>query len=258
MSILVLGFYFSWAQTDKQPLEKKIYSSVGGEFIFSFANTNQTIETTNLRFSAWYHVQWHWHFDFNNNIGTFWGLGSRNVGYASIPENNNNFVKGFTSYNATTEQFEINDPIYKDKQMSDIIRRVYTIGVPLGLKLGLFDKSLFLFFGAEVELPFHYKNKVWIDDEKIYKSSEWFSKQVNPVLYSSFVGVQLPWGINIKFKWYWNDLMNPNYDYYSVKPYAYQNSQMYYFSFGMNMFNAKRALKTIQHVETTDDNSYSM
>lgn len=272
---LILISLLTYAQESNDTIVKqknKIYTSAGGEFIFSFVNTNTDIEDPTMRFSAWFHMQFHWHYDFTNNIGGFWGLGSRNIGYITKPNSNNIYVENFTRYNSDTEEYELSNKYTSDQRITVVKRREYTIGVPIGFKLGDFEKNQFLFFGGEIEFPFHYKNKVWVDGNKEFIESNWFSNQTNSYFLSVFAGVQMPWGMNFKFRWYLNDFMNTAYstiEVYddvtsgttksvTVEPYEFVKSQVFYFSFGMNMFSSQKAVKQIQSLDRQKQDSYSL
>jgi hypothetical protein len=250
IAFLALLMTSAYAQEPVKKKEKeKIYSTAGGEFIFSFANTNTDLEQTKVRFSAWYHTQVNFHYDFGKHFGVFTGIGTRNIGYVSKPESNNIFVKGLSvqSQDAQGNTFyELNGDYKSGDELTLVKRRTYTVSVPLGFKIGLVKKNRFLFMGGEVELPFHYKAKAWVDGEKVHKDREWFSEQTNPYLLSAFVGIQFSEGTNLKFKWYFNDLMNKDYTYNGHKPYANLDSQMFYISFGMNMNKVSDSLKDIK------------
>jgi len=244
--LLVSLISYSQVDSDTSKVEKKkFYTSSGGEWIFSFANTNQDIETTNLRFSAWFHAQFHWHYDFSKYMGGFFGLGSRNIGYTSLPTSNDVYAKGFTEFNAITGEYELGSNYEAGDKISMVKRRAYTLGIPIGLKIGKVDDNQFLFLGGEIEFPFHFKNKVWVEGEKEHIRDEWFSDQTNDYLLSAFIGFQFPWGTNIKFKWYFNDFINTDYKVGNLKPYADYKSQMFYFSIGMNMFNSQKSVKQL-------------
>ena len=250
-AILLLISVSVYSQDKEKKYEvDKFYTSIGGEFIFSFVNTNPDVEQTDLRFSAWLHLQGFWHYDFAKNFGGFIGLGSRNIGYTTTPVSNNIYLEGFTVYNSTTKEYELNNTFAEGDEITTVKRRAYTLTIPIGLKIGNMARDRFVFFGGEIEFPFHYKNKAWVNDKKVEKSDWWFSRQTNPYLLSSFIGVQFPMGINIKFKWYLTEFLNKDYSpsNTSLKPYENVDSQMFYFSLGMNLFNAKRAIKQIQTI----------
>ena len=83
--------------------------------------------------------------------------------------------------------------------------------------------------GGEAELMFHYKEKQFINGDKQRKSKEWFSDKVNLFNPSVFAGIQLPGGMNVKFKYYLNDFLNQAYTEtvggVKTKPYSGLKSQ---------------------------------
>ena len=183
------------------------YSVTVTEFIFSLSNVEFTeafyaeypqaeLTKTNLRFTAFLHLCQNWHLDFTNNIGVFTGLGLRNVG----------LITDEVLPNPQDETQMIN---YK------IIRRLYTLGVPLSLKLGSFKDHLYIYMGGELELALHFKEKYWTNthsrkgDKTIYTS--WLGEQTPLFLPSVFGGIQLPGGVNIQAKYYLNNFLNHNY-----------------------------------------------
>ena len=266
--ILVVFSIVAFAQDNsehdtEEQTHKKFYTSGGGEWIFSFVEPNKDFETTSLRFQAWFHLQLHWHYDFSKNIGGFFGIGSRNLGYTSTAKINNFYTnEKLTVYNSVTGKYELNNTFDEKDKIETIKRRSYTISFPLGFKIGNLSKNRFLFFGGEIEFPFHYKNKVWVDGQKEMIYTEWFSDQTNPYLLSSFVGIQFPGGFNLKFKYYFTDLMNKDYTVNEngteIKPFKDIKSQIFYISFGMNMFSTTKAIKQIETIDKKRRDSYSM
>ena len=119
-----------WAfQIDAQ----SFYTTSSGELILSLADINsgdQPKPQNIVRFSPWFNVQMLGNYDFNKNLGMFFGLNIRNVGY--IAKDNNTQIK--KKY------------------------RVYDMGIPIGIKLGDLDR-FFIYGGYEFELPFNYKEK---------------------------------------------------------------------------------------------------
>lgn len=216
---------------------QKVYSVTSGEMIFSLAKTEFTqefldtypgasIKGNPLRFTIFFHLGQYWHMDFTNNIGLITGIGVRNVGLISDetlpeifnPDVNENYIK------------------YK------VIRRTYTLGIPLMLKLGSFKDHLYFFGGAEYELAFQHKEKYWTNTHNRSgtktKSSTWFGDQFPTFLPSVVGGMQMPGGVNLKFKWYLTDFLNHDYDAgnenttaYSVSDLTrYKTSQVFYIS----------------------------
>lgn len=236
-------FLFVTLNTNAQ----KIYPITSGEMIFS----NGTIEFTDeylaqypeaqasgvpLRFTAFFHLSQYWHFDFTGSFGLYTGLGIRNVGIIS-DEILYNGSPGIESY-----------------QPYKIIRRLYTGGIPLALKLGSFKDNLYFFGGGEVEFGIHYKEKYWNShsrDGSKTKYTAWFSNQYQPVLPSAIVGVQFPGGVNLKFKYYLNDFLNHDYKNQNFVSdlTRYKTSQVWYISLSWQ-FNTAYLKKWGEDIET--------
>ncbi|MBN1118340.1 MAG: hypothetical protein JXA77_14110 [Bacteroidales bacterium] len=184
----------------------KIYLTSGAETIFSvgqldytqaFINENPGVDIVKqpLRFTSFFHIGEFVHLNLTNNIGLFSGFGLRNIGM-------------------------ISDEVLPDEVGSDnyvntkIIRRAYTAGIPLAVKLGSFKDHFFVYAGGEYEYAFHMKEKYWDDHnrkgDKI-KNTIWMPEQITTVLPSAFIGVQLPKGLNVKLKYYFEDFLNHEY-----------------------------------------------
>jgi len=207
----ILGLCFSvtgFSQSD-------VYTTSGGEVIFSFADVSQTGSNanTNLRFAPVINLQTFVHKDFSNSFGLFSGIAVRNVGYRmdgyKDPSDNLTYKKAFRSYN---------------------------VGIPIGFKIGQMDK-IYFYGGYEIELGFLYKEKTYEDGDKVDKITGWFSSRQNVWQSSLMAGVQLPYGANIKFKYYLTEFHNRDYTNSSgIKPYADLNSQVFYFSLSFMLF----------------------
>lgn len=156
-----------------------IYTITSGELLFQSGQIEKNGDelNTNMRFTLFFHLGEYVHLDIGNNVGFFTGLGIRNVGF--ITEEND--VK--TKY------------------------RSYMLGAPLALKLGSFKHNFFVYGGAEYEWMFHFKQKTFVDDQKI-KYSDWFSNRTPDFIPSVFAGIQFPYGLNIKFKYYLDNFLN--------------------------------------------------
>jgi hypothetical protein len=160
----------------------KSYTSAGGEMIFSFANIkdNGNSESSNLRWSPVFNFQMYRNHDFNNFFGVFYGMGVRNVGFIYETPNS--------------------DTMHK--------YRTYNLGVPVGIKLGSL-KSTFFFGGYEIETPFHYKEKLFINDSKKEVDGYWFNhRYVSAINHSVFAGINFKGGFSLKFKYYMNNFFN--------------------------------------------------
>lgn len=198
---IVFGNSFVWAQI-------KSYSSVGTEMIFSFAKITKAGSSveSNLRWSPVFNFAGYMNYD-GKNLGFFHGLAIRNVGF--IYEPNADTLKKYRTYN---------------------------IGIPVGLKLGNLGKGIFLYGGYEFEIPIHYKEKTFVNEDKKDKITVWFTNRVNWYTQSLFVGVNLPKGFNVKFKYYFNDFFSKDYVEAGTNPFKNFNANVFYIALDWNMF----------------------
>jgi hypothetical protein len=195
--------------------QSKTYVTSGGEMIFSFADITDNGQSGSsvLRWAPVFNIQSMWNLDLSDNIGLFSGLAVRNVGYIY-----DNYTDPST------------DVVYKKKFRS------YNIGIPVGLKLGNLDK-MFIYGGYEVEFPFLYKEKTFDGGDKINKITGWFSDRQELIQHGFLVGIQFPYGMNVKFKYYLSEFHNQDFiDGSGNKPYEGLNSQVFYFSLSYLMF----------------------
>jgi hypothetical protein len=182
----------------------KVYDITNWEMIFSFSDVqftdafsaqypNAEVTKTNVRYTVFFHMGEYWNFDFGNHIGIYTGIGIRNIGLIS---------------DERLPDFVGSDQLVDYK----IIRRLYTAGIPLAFKLGSFSDNLFFYAGGEYELGINYKEKYWRGTQSRTgsrtKSNTWFGDQAPGLLPSVFAGVQLPGGVNVKFKYYPDDFLN--------------------------------------------------
>ena len=162
-------------------------------------NNGQSVNT-NARFSGFLNIESNIHFDFTKSFGLFTGYSFRNIGLI-ITENDK------TKY------------------------RSYSFGIPVSFKYGQLEENRFFYAGANYELLFHYKEKVFVGNKKT-KSTEWLSDKTNLLLPSVFAGIQMANGINIQCKLYLDNFFNQNYtesiNNVSSKPYQNLTSQLFY------------------------------
>jgi len=209
--ILAITLYSSGvSQTNK-------YWTGGSETIFSFANIDDNGSTSGnvMRFAPFLNIQEMYNIDMGKSFGVYTGVFVRNVGF--IYDN------------------------YKDLQTGDIVKkkfRSYNIGVPFGLKIGKMEK-FFIYAGYDLAYAFNYKEKTFQNDRKD-KLVSWFGNRVNAFQHGFVVGIQFPYGMNIKFKYYLSNFHNQDYmetidqvDYY---PYKGLNANVWYISLNFNLF----------------------
>ena len=168
-----------------------VYQMSSWENLFQWADVPNTpqqgVNSINprLRYTIVFNVGQYTHLDFTNSIGLYTGLAVRNVGF-----------------------------IYDTDRPTKTIRRSYNLGVPLALKIGAFDKHMYIFGGGEYELLFHYRARRWDSNDRNGNKQivgEWFSGRTKRFVPSVFAGVQFPGGFNIKYKFYLQHFLNENY-----------------------------------------------
>ena len=206
---IIIGAGFiqkSFGQTD-------IYTTSGGEIIFSFAGIEQdgNEKGSILRFAPVLNIQSFVNFDISDYTGFYVGLGIRNLGF--IYDQDQDIRKKFRTYN---------------------------LGIPVGIKVGNLEKT-FGYVGYELGIPFQYKEKTFISEKK-EKFTVWFSDRVPTLNHSLIVGIQFPYGINLKFKYYFNEFFNRDFEELDsqtgirTKPYEGLKVHVMYVSVAFNLF----------------------
>ncbi len=197
--------------------QTRFYGSSGGEMIFSFAKIDHNGSTGQniLRWSPVFNTQGFLNADFGNAFGLIAGLGIKNVGFIDA---------GFDPDNsAVKKKF-----------------RTYNLGIPVGIKLGNLRK-FFLFGGYEIEFPFHYKEKTFINGQKTdSRISTWFTSRVPSYYNTVFAGIQFPMGLTLKFKYYFTGFFNENFtetvNGVEMHPYEGYKVNILYFSLSFDLF----------------------
>ncbi len=203
--------------------ESRWYSKSGGELIFSGGDMGdaalitpggniELMETDPVvRFSAFFHLQTQFHYDFNESVGIYTGFGVRNIGW----------ITKFSG-SETLGSFRLK-------------QRSYSFGIPLALKFGDVSDGFYVAVGGEAELFFAYKQKLFLNDQK-YKSSDWFSNKVNLFNPSVFLDLVFAQGGYIRFKYYPTDFLKDDKQKFSVGENTYQwvpeKSQLFSISIG--------------------------
>lgn len=133
-----------------------------------------------------------YHKNFNKHIGIVVGTNLQNIGAKVL----NDTIMG----------------IHYDK----IKRRAYYTNARAAMKFGNFENHAFLYFGAEIGKPLHFRQKkINKQLSETIKSNIWFNQDnfaiVNPYLFSFFIGLQLKSGINISGNYYPQHFINSSF-----------------------------------------------
>lgn len=196
--------------------QDKFYTSSGFEMLFSWANIHQEgiHKPSIIRWAPVINIQTFANYDLSNKFGFFTGIGIRNTGF-----------------------------IYNVDEFTKRKARTYNAGIPFGIKAGNFDK-IFFYTGYEIEFPINYRERSFTGDQKVV-FNEWFSSRVPTVYHSLLVGLQLPRGLNLKFKYYFTNFYNKRFTEIEqgtgdpVFPYEDLDINIFYISLGMNLFKDK-------------------
>lgn len=145
-----------------------------------------------VRFSL-INIGYHFNYDFDDHFGFFTGLGIKNIGFIE----------------------KVAD--------STIKRRVYTIGIPVGFKLGNLQKRHYGFIGGGVDIPFNYREKGFVHRNDKDKFNEWFSDRTAQFMPYLFVGLGYGGGSTIKLQYYPGNFFNQEYQEEHNGVYSYPN-----------------------------------
>jgi hypothetical protein len=185
----------------------------GGNFdgaIFStavFERPGVRRATTPVRFSA-VGIGTNFNYDFDEHFGIFTGIGIKNIGFIE----------------------KVGD--------STIKRRVYTAGVPLGLKLGNLQKRNYGFIGGGVDFPINYREKGFVNRGDKKKFNEFWSERVEWYQPYFFAGAAFG-GTTLKLQYYPGNFFNTEYEVSAngttTTPYKGWRAQMIYLTIGMDI-----------------------
>lgn len=219
MKKIILGFTLLFLFSLSFGQNRKRYIASGPELILSTSDfKSPTIDTKqNVRFSGIFNWGSFSHYNLSKHTGIYTGLEIRNVG----------MINTFPKINTTDE--------YKLKQ------RVYTLGIPIGLKIGNMDNLTFLYGGVSFDFALTYKEKKFVDSEKQYSKTAWFSKKTNTFLPSVFLGFQFKSGNAFTMRYYINDFLNTDYKENGVKIYAGSTSHLFNISYSILLYNVRKS-----------------
>ncbi len=162
---------------------------------------------TTPRFTAFAHLGTSVHYDFGNNFGLYSGASIKNIGFIEKYNNPDSTVK----------------------------RRVYTFGIPFGLKFGNFDKGFYVMAGGGIDFPFNYKEKGFTKRGNKTKFNEWFSQRTPAAMPYVFVGARFKPGAVAKITYYPTNFLNTSFREGVSYPYAWYNVNILMLSLGFDI-----------------------
>ena len=181
------------------------------------------------RFTLFFNVGSMLQYNINRYFGLFTGLNMKNIGYIDQTD-------GYT-----------------------LKRRVYTVGVPLAVKIGNMKMNHrgYAFMGGGVDFPFNYKEKQFQVRNEKTKFNEWFSNRTPSTMPYFCFGVVNRKGISLKLQHYTNNFLNTSYTNKGVQPYAGLDVHITMLSIGF-VINHKRHNQFPEMNETLPPASVSM
>lgn len=180
LSIMVLAGFVANTSAQDHRTHKGYITAGGNGGILSFADIKEAGDRLNSipRFTLFFNAGTNYNYDFSNRAGFFSGVNIKNIGLITKEEN----IK--------------------------LKRRVYTIGVPLGIKLGDMDGGTMFYGGGELDFAINYKEKRFVNGDKVSKFNEWFSNRTPTIMPSVFAGVQFSRHFSFKAQYYLNNFFN--------------------------------------------------
>jgi hypothetical protein len=210
LSILVIFVFLYHKGNCQSPIKtnSKTYftsSAEGTIYQTAFTEINGQSKLSPLRYSSFFHAGVQAHKNINSKLGVFSGLGIKNIGLIQ----------------------KISD--------STVKRRIYTVGIPLGIKIGTMKKG-YVMFGGGVDIPFNYREKGFVTRGAKAKFNEWFSDRTPNYMPYAFAGVRSKGGLQLKLQYYPGNFFNTNYlDANNVAIYKNYSANIIFLSIGTDM-----------------------
>lgn len=189
-----------------QGQDNKAYSTSTIEYLFSWSDVTNNGQKLSgpVRFAPVFNFQNNLNKDISEKFGLYLGLSLNNIGF-----------------------------IYDVDEFTKKKVRSYNLGIPVGFKIGNMNGAYF-YGGYAVEFPINYKEKTFVNEEKS-KFDTWFSDRT-PIQQAVMAGIQLPYGANIKFKYYLTDFYDKGYTDSTGKPYQNFSGNAFVVSLGVTLF----------------------
>lgn len=180
--------------------------------IFSVASLSNAADgksdgLTTLRFSYVVNTGTLVNYNISESVGLFLGAEIKNIGY--IEKSGDYTIK----------------------------RRTYTIGAPVGLKIGdMTQRGAYFFAGGGFDAPFNYREKKFIARNNKAKFNEWFIDHTPAILPYAFIGYKFTNQLQLKFQYYPGNFLNQDYtDKAQLKPYQNTTVHLMYLSVGYHI-----------------------
>ena len=204
----------SLAQDTAKNRKSRWYTTRGGDAsLISFSNVSRNGQMLNNvpRFTAFLNSGTNFNYDFSTKVGFFTGINGKNLGV-----------------------------IYDDTANTRFKRRVLALGVPIGFKFGNLKKGNFFYLGGQADFAINYKEKRFVDGEKVEKFNEWFGDQTQLFMPSVFAGFRTNRKIGLKVQYFINNFFNEDYVKDNARPFAGMQANVFFltlsYDFSMREF----------------------
>lgn len=198
---------------------KIIFSSSGDATMYQWGllEKGSKTYTNSLRVAMFFNAGIQANKSFSDNFGAKLGIGVHNLGFAHRQDS-------FTTKS-----------------------RVYSIQIPLFLRFGTLEGAHFI-AGGGIDLPFHYKEKWYVEKKDKQKISEWFSKRNAAIMPFGSVGYKFKKGLSLRLDYYFSNFFNPNFtNANNLQPYKYVKENLIVLSLGnIHLFKDKINLKDLK------------
>lgn len=206
------------------PIQKRFYIGNGLDFaMLSTSITSRPGKSTYLtipRFTAIVNFGFSFHYDLNEHFGFLSGIGLRNMGFIDK---------------------------YGD---STVKRRVYSLGIPLGVKLGDLRNRNFVIAGGGLDIPFNYREKGFVRRGDKTKFNEWFSERTPHVMPFVFAGYSFNPGFILKLQYYPGNFLNQDFiDNMGGKPYTDYDVHLLLLSVGIDIHYSQFRIQEREYQE---------
>jgi hypothetical protein len=206
------------------PIQKRFYIGNGLDFaMLSTSITSRPGKSTYLtipRFTAIVNFGFSFHYDLNEHFGFLSGIGLRNMGFIDK---------------------------YGD---STVKRRVYSLGIPLGVKLGDLRNRNFVIAGGGLDIPFNYREKGFVRRGDKTKFNEWFSERTPHVMPFIFAGYSFNPGFILKLQYYPGNFLNQDFtDNMGGKPYTDYDVHLLLLSVGIDIHYSQFRIQEREYQE---------
>jgi hypothetical protein len=204
ISLLVLFFMFTTACIAQESTVKKRvwYTTNGGDAAlvsFSDVSRNGTRLNNVPRLTFFLNSGTNLNKDFGDHVGFFTGYNGKNLGI-----------------------------IYDENDSVRYKRRVLLLGVPVGFKFGNLKKGNFFYIGGQADFALNYKEKRFLNGDKVEKSSEWFSKKTPIFMPSVFAGFRTSGKVGLKAQYFPNNFFNGDYERNGNRPFAGMEATVFF------------------------------